>query len=1081
MVNQYMSAAEAESRSPYASNPTTSGYGGRSSNQQQQSQNRQQQQQQQRQNPNQQHVSTAHWDQARHEWVSGPATETSNFRNAGYDPLDYERQNGQQLTYQQQAEQLATQRAGYTDPNALGDINTQRRAGVLAQQGMSYNAAIGVVLNQQYQEAQKTPGVRDDIYFLTEGDKWKENIVERGSAYHNLGQDLGTQIPANPYEYQADLAVEAMKGSPEKRSEWFSPVSGEMSGYQKPMKYQGWERDAKNDQVQQRYAGGVLPGGQGSQEVGWDIAKSGRVNPADFTNTVAYLNAAEGKYGPYGQLYGGDKWMQANPKTPSETIRMQGIRLTEQQATDIDWAASAGKQQASALFQAQDEKANQNNLPAGVFATGTIGRIEPGKAEEPRALSFGGVIKDFTQSFEQLKKGDVLSGIGLYSQGISRYSTRAVMPNAEGFGEYVESEAQKNGPSPMGSVVSGVAYVGETIYSDIRKDPVQDVALSMLPLGFKAGESLLSRGIARAATSGKPIVSGAGRVFSTPAAKTWGAVAKTGMVGVYAFQSGASIYSAPNTPKGKGEAIGTVGYQLGMMGLGIPLASQYTPTVRANPFESRTFFSGERKLPLSEKVMIKAGDFVTGLTKTKSQRVIIKSVSAEYNQNLFQKPEITNVEPNYADLTHVGPKNAAAVKVAMVDQVSVGYGSGMMDAQVGKTPAGAVLRKTALPSSDVDVFAEFPKIMETKAGKAAIGMDVHTFPEGYPDVGQGSNAPVDAGSYLFGARYRVNPYIDEITVAGKTKGYTGETSFEHLNVQFRKLSSAVRDDVLDPMNKGYRLGKDVSRLTRVRDVLAEIKDTKDSAFDNMLKQEITYNAQVGKTGKPNVITETLGEARARYEGSPKQNIPETFSRYTKGAVSSIVSAVAPSSFIASLSKSASASSFSKSPSSTYRPSIPSSAPAPRTPYTPTSLRIPPSPSSPPPSSPKFPGTPSARSPPSSTPYISPYVTPSSPPRSPPSSPPSSVPYTVPYVPPYKPPFGGFPSGIEGSSGDRPYLNRGEYRWSNLNPVADIPYLSKGLGDPFSGGGSGSMGGFGAKCRHTNAKLKKKCSRFLRNG
>jgi hypothetical protein len=304
MVNKYMSAAEAEASSPYANNPTTAGYGGsQSSSSQQQQQNRNPQRQQQQQ----QNVRTAHWDQARQEWVAGEPTQDSNYNNrpSGNNPSQAYAQQNQQLTYQQQAEQLASQRAGFTDPYALGDINTQRRASALEQQGMGYNAAIGVVLNQQYQEAQKTQGTRDDIYYLTEGDKWKENIVERSSAYHNLGQDLGTQIPANPYEYQADLAVEALKGSPEKRSEWFSPVSGEMSGYQKPMKYQGWERDDKNDQVQQRYAGGVLPGGQGSQEVGWDIAKSGRVNPADFTNTVAYLNAAEGKYGPYGKLAGG--------------------------------------------------------------------------------------------------------------------------------------------------------------------------------------------------------------------------------------------------------------------------------------------------------------------------------------------------------------------------------------------------------------------------------------------------------------------------------------------------------------------------------------------------------------------------------------------------------------------------------------------------------------------------------------------------------------------------------------------------------------------------------------------------------
>jgi hypothetical protein len=68
----------------------------------------------------------------------------------------------------------------------------------------------------------------------------------------------------------------------------------------------------------------------------------------------------------------------------------------------------------------------------------------------------------------------------------------------------------------------------------------------------------------------------------------------------------------------------------------------------------------------------------------------------------------------------------------------------------------------------------------------------------------------------------------------------------------------------------------------------------------------------------------------------------------------------------------------------------------------------------------------------------------------------------------------------GGSGDRPFMNRGEYGWSTLNPVADIPYLSKGLGNPFPSSGGGS-GGFGAKCRHILPKLRKKCSRFLRNG
>jgi hypothetical protein len=888
-------------------------------------------------------------------------------------------------------------RPGYTPTSQLGDTRTQaaiRAIDMMRVMGMnvaSSEVMAGKMLEFQRQQAYGTQTKTDDRYYEGELAKWGENFVEKGSAQHFYLKDTG-QVGTNEYEYQADLAVEFLKGRPTKSSEFFSPVSGQMSAY--------------------------LPGGQGLQQYSWDRAMAtarGTTQPGE----VSFSSAIERLAGSRGSLFN-PTYEGSNRKAGNTPIGAFGGQVSPA------W------------------------LPSGVAFTGAFGKVEPGKAEEPRAWSFGGVIKDFTQSFEQLKKGDILSGIGLYSQGLSRYSTRAVMPSAQGFGDYIDREQAKS-PSPVGTVVAGAAHFGEAVYTDIRKDPVQDVALALLPLGFKAAELGITNTIARGAMSGSKVFSVPGRALSTPAAKTVSSLFKVGLAGVYAYQSGSNVMAAPDTAKGKGTALGHVGYQVGMMGLGLPLAAQYTPTMRANTFDSRTFFSKERKLPMSERAMIRAGDFVTGLTKTKGQRIAVKAISAEYNKNLFTKPEITTVEPNYAELTHVGPKNAAAVKAAMVDQVSVGYGSGMMDAQVGKTPMGAVLRKTALPSSDVDVFAEFPKIMETKAGKAAIGMDVHAFPEGYPNVGQGSNAPVDAGSYLFGARYRVNPYIDEITVAGKTEGYTGKTSFEHLNVQFRKLSSAVRDDVLDPMNSGYRLGKDVSRLTRVRDVLAEIKGTKDSAFDTMLKQEITYNAQVGKTGKPNIITETLGEARARYEGSPKQNIPDVFSRYSKGAVSSMISSIAPGSVMASLGKVSASSFISKVSSPSYRPSSPVSSIASRIPYSPslTPYRTPTSIIGSPPSGPLFSGISIPKSPPSSIPRSPPSSTPYTPPATPPSSPrspPSSTPYTPPYVPPYTPPpsvpvIGSMPP-FGGGGGGSPFGQRVSSPWSRRNLVGAELFMNK---------------------------------------
>jgi hypothetical protein len=557
---------------------------------------------------------------------------------------------------------------------------------------------------------------------------------------------------------------------------------------------------------------------------------------------------------------------------------------------------------------------------------------QPTKEAEPvRALSFGGTISDFTTAFGKLKQGDILGGVGMYSQGISRFTTRAVMPDATGVGKSVENWVTTNSQktpfgyistpvgtvkTPLGTILAGVGHGGEAVYTNIRNDPVQDVALYMLPFAFKFAEVGIANTVARVSTSGSKVLSTGGRALSTPAAKTSASLFKVGLGALYVGQSGMNIYNAPSTPEGKGKAVGDVVYQVGMMGAGLSLAAGYTPTMRENPFDSRTFFSGERKLPASERAMIWAGDVANRITMTKGQRVAIKSVSTEYGKNLFTKPEITTTEPNLADLTHVGKGNAAKIKFAMMEQPSVGYGSGMMDAQIGKTPMGAILRKTALPSADVDVFAEFPTRMKTIAGKkAALGMDIHEFPEGYPNVGQTTNAPVEAGSYLFGNRYRSNPFIDEITMPGKTPGYKGDIAFEHLNVQFRKLSSAVRDDVADPMNKGYRLGKDVSRLTRVRDVLEETRVGRNpttsgtSAYDEMLKQVITYNEQSSKGGTPNIRTDTLGNIRARYENTPvKQKTPTLFSPYSKGALSTWASVVAAGSITSSVSTKSSLSS-----------------------------------------------------------------------------------------------------------------------------------------------------------------------------
>jgi hypothetical protein len=208
--------------------------------------------------------------------------------------------DNEQEYYRRAAERAVVERAGYTAPSDLGDVRTQQirkgygmfsqAVGLAGGEVASDYQMTGRIIETQRQAAYATPQRRDERFFMGELQKWGEIPVEKASAYHDIGMESGKAIPANPYEYQADLAVEFLKGSPDKASEFFSPVSGEMSRY--------------------------LPSGQGVQEFAWDEAitdykrQTGAANTpypeqVSFMQGVTYLGAAEGKYGPYGKLVGG--------------------------------------------------------------------------------------------------------------------------------------------------------------------------------------------------------------------------------------------------------------------------------------------------------------------------------------------------------------------------------------------------------------------------------------------------------------------------------------------------------------------------------------------------------------------------------------------------------------------------------------------------------------------------------------------------------------------------------------------------------------------------------------------------------
>lgn len=210
--------------------------------------------------------------------------------DAGMEIITYQPQSSPtQEDYKQKAEAAAQNRPGYYPLSDIGDLQTQRTLKAIEQANkglelaglptMNLEAAAGAILETQRQQAYSTPTIKDDMFFGNELSKWASRPVEQSSAYHHIGMEAGVPIPENPYEMRGDLAVEFLKGSPDKPSERFSPVSGIMSQY--------------------------LPGGLGLQETMWNTAIAsdrGRTLPGP----VSYMNAVNVLSTTHGGLFTGE-------------------------------------------------------------------------------------------------------------------------------------------------------------------------------------------------------------------------------------------------------------------------------------------------------------------------------------------------------------------------------------------------------------------------------------------------------------------------------------------------------------------------------------------------------------------------------------------------------------------------------------------------------------------------------------------------------------------------------------------------------------------------------------------------------
>jgi len=169
---------------------------------------------------------------------------------------------------------------------------------------------------QEYESTKKAQ------YYSGELQKLASRPIEKASEYHYLAESSGISMPANPWEYQADLSVEFLKGySNANERDWFSPVSGEMEQFSPGMGLQEWSwQTALHTDKPENY-----------QEA-----------PAvSFIPALQHLADVEGEYGPYGSLFGGPDYVG----TPSsEGIRKQeSFEYTPEARKWVDIATGIGR------------------------------------------------------------------------------------------------------------------------------------------------------------------------------------------------------------------------------------------------------------------------------------------------------------------------------------------------------------------------------------------------------------------------------------------------------------------------------------------------------------------------------------------------------------------------------------------------------------------------------------------------------------------------------------------------------------------------------------------------------------------
>jgi len=161
-------------------------------------------------------------------------------------------------------------RSRYVDERQLGDSETRR----MTAGGLSAAAA----LELQRQKAQEERNYRAARFYANERDLANAQHIEKSSAVHHVGMDLGVPTGPNPYEYAGDKALILEKGMPVVDKGQLGRISPEY----------------------QRF-GSSLPHPEGMQGASWDLARGIGNGRQDFSRQILEIDVAARNQllGPY--------------------------------------------------------------------------------------------------------------------------------------------------------------------------------------------------------------------------------------------------------------------------------------------------------------------------------------------------------------------------------------------------------------------------------------------------------------------------------------------------------------------------------------------------------------------------------------------------------------------------------------------------------------------------------------------------------------------------------------------------------------------------------------------------------------